>query len=108
MGRYFFTGGMMPSDDWLLAFQDDLAVRQRWIVDGTHYQKTSEAWLARLDRNVAQALPILRATYGAGQEKLWLQRWRLFFLGCAELFGFDHGQTWWVSHLTLGHREASR
>ena len=108
MARHFFTGGMMPSDDWLLAFQDDLAVRARFRVDGTHYRKTSDAWLARLDRNAARALPILRETYGAGEERLWLQRWRLFFLGCSELFGYRNGQEWWVSHLTLGHRESPR
>ncbi len=108
MGRYFFTGGMMPSDDWLLAFQDELAVRARFRVDGTHYQKTSDAWLARLDQNARSALSILRETYGAGEERLWLQRWRLFFLGCSELFGYRGGQEWWVSHVTMGHREISR
>jgi cyclopropane-fatty-acyl-phospholipid synthase len=108
MGRHFFTGGMMPSDDWLLAFQDDLAVRRRWRVSGTHYRKTSDAWLAQLDRNAREALPILRETYGAGNEQLWLQRWRLFFLGCSELFGYRGGQEWWVSHVLMGPREAAR
>ncbi|MFO0688313.1 MAG: cyclopropane-fatty-acyl-phospholipid synthase family protein [Myxococcota bacterium] len=108
MGRYFFTGGMMPSDDWLLAFQDDLAVRRRWCVSGVHYQKTSDAWLANLDRRRSEALPVLRATYGAGQEALWLQRWRIFFLACSELFGFRGGQEWWVTHAILGPRERTR
>jgi cyclopropane-fatty-acyl-phospholipid synthase len=108
MGRHFFTGGMMPSDDWLLAFQDDLAVQRRWRVSGTHYQKTSDAWLANLDRHKPQILPILRATYGGGQEHLWLQRWRLFFLGCSELFGYRAGQEWWVTHVVMGHRESER
>jgi cyclopropane-fatty-acyl-phospholipid synthase len=108
MGRHFFTGGMMPSDDWLLAFQDDLAVHHRWRVDGTHYQRTSEAWLANLDRQRQAILPILSETYGAGEERLWLQRWRLFFLGCSELFGFRRGQEWWVTHVVMGHRGAHR
>jgi cyclopropane-fatty-acyl-phospholipid synthase len=108
MGRHFFTGGMMPSDDWLLAFQDDLAVLQRWRVSGEHYRKTSDAWLAALDRNARGLLPILRATYGAGAERLWLRRWRLFFLGCSELFGYRRGQEWWVSHVLMGPRGAER
>lgn len=108
MGRHFFTGGMMPSDDWLLAFQDDLSVRRRWRVDGTHYQRTSDAWLANLDRQKQAILPILRETYGAGEERLWLQRWRLFFLGCSELFGYRRGQEWWVTHVVMGHRGTLR
>jgi len=108
MARHFFTGGMMPSDDWLLAFQDDLRVEARWRVSGTHYARTSDAWLARWDRNKRRALPILRAAYGAGNERLWFQRWRLFFLGCSELFGYGGGQEWWVSHLRLAPRGSAR
>ncbi len=108
MGRHFFTGGMMPSDDWLLAFQDDLAVLRRWRISGVHYRRTSDAWLAALDRNAKRALPILRETHGDGAERLWLQRWRLFFLGCSELFGFRNGQEWWISHLSLAPRGRTR
>jgi cyclopropane-fatty-acyl-phospholipid synthase len=74
-------------------------------VDGRHYQKTADAWLAALDRNARRALPILREAYGAGQEGVWLQRWRLFFLGCSELFGYRQGQEWWVSHVAMRPRE---
>jgi cyclopropane-fatty-acyl-phospholipid synthase len=83
-------------------------VQHRWRVDGTHYPRTSDAWLANLDRERAAILPILRETYGAGEERLWLQRWRLFFLGCSELFGYRHGQEWWVTHVAMGHRGAQR
>jgi cyclopropane-fatty-acyl-phospholipid synthase len=98
---------MMPSDDWLLAFQDDLAVRRRWCVGGVHYRKTCDAWLANLDRRKDAVLPILRATYGEHDAARWLQRWRLFFLACSELFGYRDGQEWWVSHLTFGHRDGA-
>ncbi len=108
MGRHFFTGGMMPSDDWLLHFQEDLSILHRWRVDGTHYQKTSDAWLANLDHHAQAILPVLRETYGAGEERLWLQRWRLFFLGCSELFGFRRGQEWWVTHVLMGRRGDAR
>ena len=98
MSRYFFSGGMMPSDDLALRFQDHLSVARVWRWDGTHYQRTANAWLANMDANRAAILPILAQTYGDDQTNLWWNRWRIFFMSCAELFGYDHGQEWWVSH----------
>ena len=98
MSRHFFSGGMMPSDDLALRFQDDLALVARWRWDGTHYARTSEAWLANMDSHRAEVWPILERTYGPSQAALWWTRWRLFFLSCAELFGYEHGQEWWVGH----------
>ncbi|MGZ5846413.1 MAG: SAM-dependent methyltransferase [Ramlibacter sp.] len=98
MSRHFFSGGMMPSDDLALRFQDDLALVARWRWDGTHDARTAEAWLANMDARRAQVWPILERTYGAGQAALWWTRWRLFFLSCAELFGYQQGQQWWVGH----------
>jgi cyclopropane-fatty-acyl-phospholipid synthase len=98
MSRHFFSGGMMPSDDLALRFQQDLRLLQRWRWDGTHYQRTAEAWLENIDRNRAVALPVLAGAYGEAGARMWLQRWRIFFMACAELFGADRGQQWWVSH----------
>lgn len=104
MGRYFFTGGIMPSDDLIYRFQEDMVVEEHWQVDGTHYQKTAEAWLANLDRKRRTILPILEQVYGKPDAQRWLQRWRMFFMACAELWGFDSGRQWLVSHYRLKKR----
>lgn len=98
MGRYFFTGGMMPADKLLYAYQDHLKLEFHARQDGTHYQRTANAWLENLDRNRPHVMPILSDVYGAGEQVRWLNRWRMFFLACAEMFGYADGQEWWVSH----------
>lgn len=98
MSRHFFSGGIMPSDDLALRFQEDLRLLARWRWDGTHYERTANAWLENLDASRAEALTVLAATYGERAAARWLQRWRVFFMACAEMFGFRGGQEWWVSH----------
>jgi cyclopropane-fatty-acyl-phospholipid synthase len=98
MGRHFFTGGLMPSVDTLLWFQRDLCLEERWKVDGTHYQRTANDWLANQDLHAAEVMHALTCAYGANGASLWSQRWRMFWMACAELFGYDHGQQWLVAH----------
>lgn len=97
MGRHFFTGGLMPAADTLLHFQDDLRLQERWILDGTHYRRTSDHWLERQDARRDEVLAILREAYG-DNAALWAQRWRMFWMACAELFGYDGGREWGVAH----------
>jgi cyclopropane-fatty-acyl-phospholipid synthase len=97
MSRHFFTGGLMPSRDLLGAFQDDLRLERQWWVDGTHYQRTAEDWLAGLDGRRGEALAVLRGAYGPGAPRA-LQRWRMFYMAVAELFGFRGGSEWGVGH----------
>jgi len=98
MSRHFFSGGIMPSADLPLFFQDDLRIERRWRWNGTHYQKTANAWLANMDASRHDIMPILAATYGETQAAKWWTRWRIFFMACAELFGYDDGSEWMVGH----------
>jgi cyclopropane-fatty-acyl-phospholipid synthase len=108
MSRHFFSGGMMPSDDMPLRFQDHLELQQRWRWDGRHYQRTANAWLANMDARRDAIWPVLEQTYGRDQAARWWMRWRMFFMACAELFGFADGQQWWVSHYAFSRRTGLR
>jgi cyclopropane-fatty-acyl-phospholipid synthase len=103
MGRYFFSGGIMPSADLLRRFDRDLQVTRSWKWNGRHYRRTAEAWLANLDARRDQVQSILGANYGDADARRWLNRWRMFFLAVSELFGFADGNEWFVSHYELEH-----
>jgi cyclopropane-fatty-acyl-phospholipid synthase len=107
MSRHFFSGGMMPSDDLALRFQDDLKLVDRWRWSGRHYAKTSEAWLANMDANRTALWPLFESVYGAAPAATWWMRWRLFFLSCAELFAYEGGECWRVSHYLFESRRAA-
>ena len=98
MGRHFFTGGLMPAADTLLWFQHDLQIEDRWQVDGTHYARTANHWLANHDSARQDVLAILRSAYGEQHSALWNQRWRIFWMACAEMFAIAGGQEWLVAH----------
>ena len=106
IGRYFFTGGTMPSDTLLRHFQEDLLLEDHWRVDGTHYQKTANAWLANLDRHIGEVRSVMWETYGR-DASAWTHRWRVFFLACAELWGLNHGSEWLVSHYLFSKRRGT-
>ncbi|MBS0452749.1 MAG: class I SAM-dependent methyltransferase [Proteobacteria bacterium] len=97
MSQHFFTGGMMPSDDLPLYFQDHLRLVQRWRWDGRHYARTARAWLRNMDAHRDALLPVVQAGHG-GAGELWWMRWRLFFMAVEELFDWNEGQQWWVGH----------
>ncbi|MDB4835017.1 cyclopropane-fatty-acyl-phospholipid synthase family protein [Cyclobacteriaceae bacterium] len=98
MSKYFFTGGIMPSDHLFHYFNEDLLVKKHWTINGTHYEKTSNNWLARMDQNKERVMAIFKDTYGSSHATKWWVYWRLFFMSCAELWGYNKGEEWVVSH----------
>lgn len=104
MAEHFFTGGIMPSTDLLLHFQDDLALEHRWWMNGQHYSHTLEAWLDRHDDKKAELLPTFGEVYGEPMADRWFNRWRMFYLACSELFAYNQGNEWFVSHYLFAKR----
>ncbi len=98
MSRFFFSGGIMPSADLPLRFAEDLNIENRWHWNGRHYAKTCNAWLAEMDAKKTAIQPVLASCYGADAAALWWQRWRMFFMACAELFAYRDGREWYVGH----------
>jgi len=104
LGQYFFTGGIMPSDDLLHYFQDDLILDYQWRLSGMHYFHTAEAWLKKMDNAKEDIMPIIVDVYGLKNAARWFQRWRVFFMACAGLWGYNGGKEWWVSHYRFRKR----
>ena len=105
MSKYFFTGGIMPSDDLLLYFNNDLSIEQHWHVSGLHYAKTSEAWLVNMDKHKKEIMPIFENTYGKANAVKWWVYWRLFYMACAELWKYKNGEEWIVSHYLFNKKQ---
>lgn len=98
MSKYFFTGGIMPSDHLLFYFNDDLLAEKHWHVNGTHYGKTANAWLKKMDSHKAEIMLVFEETYGKDRAVKWWVYWRLFYMACAELWNYNKGNEWIVSH----------
>lgn len=99
--EYFFTGGTMPSDDLLSYFNKDMKIAQQWEVNGKHYALTSEAWLKNMYKNSAEVKRLFKRVYGEKEHVKWYAWWKLFFLACAELWGYADGKEWIVSHYLM-------
>jgi cyclopropane-fatty-acyl-phospholipid synthase len=100
MTRMFFAGGIMPSHADIARLLGPVTIAESWWVDGTHYERTLNAWLAQLDARYQEVAAMLAPVYGTAVER-WIQRWRMFFMASAEFFGFGGGNTLGVSHHLL-------
>lgn len=104
MSRYFFSGGIMPSEHLLYYFQNSLYVKKHWRVNGSHYGKTARAWLENMDDNKEKIIDIFEKHYPKGEAKKWFSYWRIFFMSCEELWNYKDGNEWFVGHYLLGKK----
>ena len=100
IGRYFFSGGIMPSHNLMAQMGNIFTIENVWNWNGTHYKKTADLWLRNFDENREKIANIFRVTYGKDYQ-IWMRRWRLFFLSTSGLFGFDDGKEWSISHYLM-------
>ncbi len=97
----------MPCAELLPRCCEPLQLTAQWKWNGVNYAKTCRAWLDNQDAAKSRLLPVLSTAYKTDQPNRWYNRWRLFFMACEELFAFDDGQEWFVSHY-LFERNANK
>ncbi|MBD3351792.1 MAG: methyltransferase domain-containing protein [Candidatus Lokiarchaeota archaeon] len=101
ISKYFFTGGMMPSEDLILYFQEHFKIAQKWHINGLHYYRTLMAWLKKLRMNRKAIKRIFDRAYGEGSGTKWYNYWKIFFISCGEMFRHAFGNRWFVVHYLL-------
>lgn len=105
MARHFFTGGLMPAADTFLQLPEHLAIEERWLLSGVHYARTANHWLANQDAHADEVQRVLAQSHGDADAARWAQRWRMFWMSCAELFGYRNGNEWGVAHYRFSRRQ---
>ena len=100
IGKYFFTGGIMPAHDLVHRFPDLFEVEAEWRWSGTNYRRTALDWLDNFDDQYDRIMPVLRQVYGRDAD-LWRKRWRLFFMATAGLWGHAGGSEWGIGHYRM-------
>jgi cyclopropane-fatty-acyl-phospholipid synthase len=105
MSKYFFSGGIMPSEHLFYYFQDDLNIKEHWRINGYHYAKTAKAWLDNMDENKDEIIDIFEKHYPNGEANKWFNYWRIFYMSCEELWNFKNGNEWVIGHYLFEKRK---
>jgi cyclopropane-fatty-acyl-phospholipid synthase len=103
----FFSGGIMPSWDLPLQFQNKLILEDRWTLSGQHYAKTCAAWLANCDRFKTQILAVFSHSPDPASPIVQFHRWRIFLMACEQLFAYNNGSEWFIGHYRFRNRNTS-
>jgi cation-transporting P-type ATPase 13A2 len=115
MSTHIFSGGTMPSTDLLHLFQKDFEAREAVVglreslCEGSRGMNTRshrflcvanlvQDWLAKMNASKKEIWPHLVETYGKENAENWLYRWQIFYMACAELFAYEGGDTWGITH----------
>ena len=61
-----------------------------------------QAVSCKCDANMV--IMFMQKTYGEDQGLKWMVYWRLFYLACSELFNYNGGEEWFVSHYLFKKR----
>ena len=101
MARHFFTGGTMPPLDLFEVVRGPFELKERWEIGGEHYARTCRAWLDNLDTARVDVLRRFQQDLAPAEARRQFQRWRMFVMACEELFAYDAGRQWLVSHHLL-------
>ena len=91
LGRHFFTGGLMPCRRHAAVVSADLRIEAMWSVPGNTLRAYRQPLAAEPGRPKTGGDDSPAGVYGAELASLWFQRWRMFWMACAELFGYDRG-----------------
>ncbi|KAI3845807.1 hypothetical protein MKX03_020304 [Papaver bracteatum] len=106
---------LMPSATCLMYFQDDVTVLDHWILSVNHFSRSQckllclknyfvfyiNEWLKRIDSRVEEIKEIFESFYGISKEEdgKLVNFWRIFCITGTELFGYNNGEEWSISHI---------
>jgi len=94
IGKYFFSGGIIPHVNLFNHFDKDLKVIKTEIINGKEYSKTLDYWLNTMYYNKNRINKIFN-------DDVMFQKWRMFYLMCSEAFKSLNGNNYVITYITM-------